>query len=184
MGGVFYSRKKPTDHLSFPAQYHGKYFWGQFGGSGIRILDPAAKTVSSFDGAMASPINFDIGADGSIYAVTRTTQVFDTKGQIIKIRYPAGEGPSGIGAGKVAARDMMKWNIRAGSGGAGSGVEIEIFGKGPQLIRLCDLRGKMIAELGVTGPGKVRLPAIHAKGVHLLTWQSGSESAVARLAFP
>ena len=155
MGGLFYNKKKPADRLSFPAQYHGKYFWGQFGGNGIRILDHATKAVTSFDGAIPAPINFDIAADGSVYVVTRTTQVFDTKGQILKIRYPAGETPSRIEPGAIAARGVMKWDIRAGSG-----VEVELFGEGAQTLRLSDLQGKMFAELRVAGPGKVRISAI------------------------
>jgi glucose/arabinose dehydrogenase len=99
MGGVFYSRKRPSDKLSFPATYHGRYFFGQFEGNGIKFLDTETRKAASFDGAIAGPINFDLAPDGSIWLVTRSTQIFDTKGQLIRIRYPAGETPTVVGKG-------------------------------------------------------------------------------------
>lgn len=177
MGGVFYNRKKPADRLSFPAQYHGKYFWGQFGGNGIRILDHSSKQVTSFDGATVAPINFDMGADGSIYLVTRATQVFDTKGQILKIRYPAGEVPVRVEAGDTPARAVMKWDIRAGGE-----IAIELSADGPQTLSLRDLRGKVLAVVTASGPGRARIPAMGANGLHVLGWRSGGRTAFARVA--
>lgn len=116
MGGVFYSKQRPSDRLSFPATYHGRYFFGQFEGNGIRFLDTETKRATSFDNAISGPINFDLASDGSIWVVTRSTQIFDTKGQIIRIRYPAGEAPVGIRGKAESGKHALRGPVAGGAG--------------------------------------------------------------------
>jgi hypothetical protein len=154
--------------------------WGfpipiRVGGSGIRILDPASRTVTGFDGGISAPINFDIDVGGSIWAVTRSTQVFDTKGLVLKIRYPAGESPTRMAAGGEAAAGVMRW--RAGA----EGLDVETFHGGPQGVSLRTLEGRAVVTQASAGKVRIRLETRNLRGVHLLVWRAGIRTAVAKL---
>jgi hypothetical protein len=138
MGGVFYNRRQPSHTLSFPAEYHGKCFWGQFGGAGIRILDFAnGNKVSSFDDAIEQPINFDLAPDGSLWLVTRSTQVFDNKGQVIRIRYPAGEGTT-----RMESRSQKSKSPGTRLSLSQGGLQIRLYHEGRQTHALINLKGE------------------------------------------
>ncbi len=60
-GGTFYQAG------AFPAFYQGKYFFADFIKGFIRVLDPATHQVGPFADGAASPVDLDVGPDGSLY---------------------------------------------------------------------------------------------------------------------
>ena len=67
-GGAFYN---PTVS-QFPSQYTGVYFFADYCGSWIRMLDPAnGNRVSTFATGLSSPVDLKVGADGSLYHLDR-----------------------------------------------------------------------------------------------------------------
>jgi glucose/arabinose dehydrogenase len=82
-GGVFYSPVDPN----FPASYFGKYFFAEFCGDWIKWIDPATPPSDNgatlFASGIASPVDLQVGADGSLYYLARGT------GSVGRIRYQA-----------------------------------------------------------------------------------------------
>ena len=66
-GGTFYN--PPINQ--FPASYVGKYFFADFCGDWIRLLDPSNNTASDFATDLAAPVDLQVGADGSLYYLIR-----------------------------------------------------------------------------------------------------------------
>jgi glucose/arabinose dehydrogenase len=62
-GGTFYN---PTT-MQFPASYAGKYFFADLCGGWIRLFDPSNNTAADFAGAISSPVDLKVTADGSLY---------------------------------------------------------------------------------------------------------------------
>ena len=87
IGGAFYSGVTQ----SFPAQYAGKYFFGDFGGGWVRTLDPVTKQVSNFASGLAFPTGFSIGTDGSLWYLSRGAPSggLPNTGQVFRIAYDA-----------------------------------------------------------------------------------------------
>jgi glucose/arabinose dehydrogenase len=93
-GGAFYS---PTI-AAFPAQYHGKFFFSEFCGGQIRIIDPNnAASVQTFASGIAFPMNIEFAADGSMYFVERGAGAGGNPGigtgKIVKVQYAASIPP-------------------------------------------------------------------------------------------
>src|SRR3954468_22369259 len=77
-GALFYNPSGGANQL--PAQYVGKYFFGDLAGGvdagltggWIKTLDPATKQVASFGTNIQRPVDFDIGPDGSFYYLSNS----------------------------------------------------------------------------------------------------------------
>ena len=67
-GGAFYN---PAT-VQFPASFVGKYFFADLCGGWIRLFDPATGTASSFATGISQPVDLKVGADGSLYYLSRT----------------------------------------------------------------------------------------------------------------
>jgi len=72
-GGVFYESNQ------FPASYYGSYFFGDYVNGFIKILSPT-NLVSDFLTAI-TPIDIDVGPDGSLYFLEIAT------GEVRKVQY-------------------------------------------------------------------------------------------------
>ncbi len=87
-GGVFYNPASP----SFPASYDGKYFFAEYCGSWIKLIDPTAppanNAAATFATGISSPVDLRVGADGSLYYLARGA------GSVGRIQYTAGQPPS------------------------------------------------------------------------------------------
>jgi glucose/arabinose dehydrogenase len=66
-GGTFYNPSTAT----FPAAYVGQYFFSDYCGSWIQVLNPASATASSFGTGFLSCVDLDVGPDGALYALCR-----------------------------------------------------------------------------------------------------------------
>lgn len=66
-GGTFYN---PVNN-NFPAGYVGKYFFADYCGDWIKILDTSNSTVSTFASAISEPVDLKVGPDGSLYYLAR-----------------------------------------------------------------------------------------------------------------
>ena len=65
-GGAFYPNVGP-----FPAAYFGKYFFAEFCGGWINRFDPATGAVQTFASGISSPVDLQVGPDGSLYYLAR-----------------------------------------------------------------------------------------------------------------
>jgi glucose/arabinose dehydrogenase len=93
-GGAFYSPAIDA----FPAQYHGKFFFSEFCGGTIRVIDPNnAASVETFGSGIAFPMNIEFAADGSMYFVERGAGAGGNPGigtgKIVKVQYAASIPP-------------------------------------------------------------------------------------------
>jgi glucose/arabinose dehydrogenase len=66
-GGIFYN---PT-MVQFPAEFVGKYFFADLCTGWIRVFDPATGTASGFATNISNPVDLKVGADGSLYYLSR-----------------------------------------------------------------------------------------------------------------
>src|SRR6185295_10382162 len=66
-GGAFYN---PTT-VQFPADFVGKYFFADLCSGWIRVFNPATGTASGFATNISNPVDLKVGADGSLYYLTR-----------------------------------------------------------------------------------------------------------------
>ena len=67
-GGAFYNPQV----VQFPSSYVGNYFFADFCGGWIRVLNPAnGNTVSNFATGISSPVDLKVSADGSLYYLAR-----------------------------------------------------------------------------------------------------------------
>jgi glucose/arabinose dehydrogenase len=84
-GGAFYN---PATN-QFPSDYAGTYFFADFCSGWIRRLDPAnGNAVTPFASGINSPVDLQVGADGSLYYLARGV------GSIYKVQYTASLAPS------------------------------------------------------------------------------------------
>ena len=75
-GGTFYHPSANT----FGSAYLDKYFYADFCGGWVRILDPATKVTATFDTGYNHPVDLKVGSDGALYVLT-----FDT-GEVWKVQ--------------------------------------------------------------------------------------------------
>ncbi|MGH6631149.1 MAG: PQQ-dependent sugar dehydrogenase, partial [Burkholderiales bacterium] len=84
-GGVFYDPASP----SFPSNYDGKYFFADYCGNWIKLIDPDAppddNAAGSFATGISAPVDLRVGADGSLYYLARNA------GAVGRIQYTAGQ---------------------------------------------------------------------------------------------
>jgi glucose/arabinose dehydrogenase len=84
-GGAFYN---PAVN-QFPSDYTGTYFFADFCSGWIRRLNPASgNTVTDFASGINSPVDLQVGSDGSLYYLARGV------GAIYKVQYTASLAPS------------------------------------------------------------------------------------------
>ena len=83
-GGVFYN----PSTAQFPASYTGKYFFSDYCGGWVRLFDPGTGTASDFASGISSPVDLQVGSDGSLYYLYRGS------GAVNRIRYTAGTAPA------------------------------------------------------------------------------------------
>ena len=84
-GGAFYN----PDTTQFPAQYVGKYFFADFCSGWIRLFDPESGGASAFASGIASPVDLQVTADGSLYYLAR-----GSGGVIARISFTPSEPPA------------------------------------------------------------------------------------------
>jgi glucose/arabinose dehydrogenase len=82
-GGAFYN--PPT--IQFPSGYVGKYFFADFCGGWIRLLDPSNGTATDFAAGIANPVDLQVATDGSLYYLARGS------GTVFKVQYPQNQAP-------------------------------------------------------------------------------------------
>ncbi len=86
-GGTFYNPSTPN----FPASYEGLYFFSEFCGNWIKVIDPdnppANNAATTFATGVSSPVDLRVGPDGSLYYLARGA------GAVGRIRYTANTPP-------------------------------------------------------------------------------------------
>ncbi|HEX8911731.1 MAG TPA: NPCBM/NEW2 domain-containing protein [Humisphaera sp.] len=92
IGGAFYDGVPQV----FPAQYQGKYFFGDFGAGWVRTLDPATKQVATFATGLVFPTGFATGSDGTLWYLSRGAPSggLPNTGSVYKIAYDAFAKPA------------------------------------------------------------------------------------------
>ncbi|HEY0685485.1 MAG TPA: PQQ-dependent sugar dehydrogenase [Steroidobacter sp.] len=86
VGAAFY---RPTVS-NFPAEYAGRYFFGDYCSGFIRTLSgPAYNTATGFATGIASLVDIEVGRDGSLYYLAR-----GNGGELYRVRYTANSAPS------------------------------------------------------------------------------------------
>jgi glucose/arabinose dehydrogenase len=83
-GGVFYSGS------AFPAEYAGRYFFGDYVRGFIRTLDPGTNQASEFATDFIAPVDFDNAPDGNLYVLSLGPGN-DPNGSIVLVRHIAGK---------------------------------------------------------------------------------------------
>jgi glucose/arabinose dehydrogenase len=83
-GGAFYDASTGT----FPAEFEGDYFYGDYCGGFIRRFDAATGADAAFGTGLGSPVDIDMGPDGSLYFLGRTPN------EIWRIEYTASQVPA------------------------------------------------------------------------------------------
>jgi glucose/arabinose dehydrogenase len=68
-GGAFYE----PDVLAFPSGHYGKYFFADYCAGWIRRLNPETGAVSGFATGLGGPVDVDVGPDGALYYLARTS---------------------------------------------------------------------------------------------------------------
>lgn len=77
-GGAFYN---PAT-VQFPPSFVGKYFFADLCGGWIRLFDPASGTASDFASGISFPVDLKVGADGSLYYLSRGS------GAVFRVQFP------------------------------------------------------------------------------------------------
>ena len=67
VGGAFYN---PTT-VMFPSFFVGKYFFADYCGAWMRVLDPSTRAVWDFATGVVQPVDLQVGNDGALYYLAR-----------------------------------------------------------------------------------------------------------------
>ena len=125
-GGAFYN---PVT-TKFPSQYVGKYFFQDYCGNNIKVLDLSTFTVQeTFATGLDRPIDIEVSSDGSLYYMSRggigggsqQDNESSSEGEVWKVTY------TGIGEPSIAAQPQ---NTTVNVGGSTSFV-VSASGNGP-----------------------------------------------------
>lgn len=120
-GGTFY------EGTQFPEEYRGSYYFGDFLGNYIKILTADNEAVD-FLGNTTSPVDIDVGPDGSLYYLSYL------EGRVHKVTYttepPQASVPSAPRSLSVSAASStqidLSWTVPASNGGSPiTGYKIE-----------------------------------------------------------
>jgi glucose/arabinose dehydrogenase len=68
-GGTFYHPSTNT----LGASYLDKYFFADYCGGWVRMLDPSTKAVSTLDTGYSGPVDIQVGTDGAVYILARNS---------------------------------------------------------------------------------------------------------------
>ena len=113
-GGTFY----PASAANFPVQYHGMYFFADFCGGWIRMVDPnlvqpfplQPSAASDFATGISSPVDLKVGSDGALYYLARG------QGRVYRVVYGGAPAtPTGLAATVNGASVRLTWNRLAGA---------------------------------------------------------------------
>ena len=113
-GGAFY----PASAANFPVQFHGMYFFADFCGGWIRVVDPnlvqpfplQASAASEFATGISSPVDLKVGSDGALYYLARG------QGRVYRVVYGGAPAtPTGLAAIVNGASVRLTWNRLAGA---------------------------------------------------------------------
>jgi glucose/arabinose dehydrogenase len=86
IGAAFY---RPTV-ANFPAEYAGRYFFGDYCGGFIRMSSgPGYTTATGFATGIAALVDIEVAGDGSLYYLTR-----GNGGELYRVQYLANSAPS------------------------------------------------------------------------------------------
>lgn len=86
VGAAFY---RPTVS-NFPAEYTGRYFFGDYCTGFIRMLSaPGYNSATGFATGIAALVDIEVGNDGSLYYLAR-----GNGGELYRVRYTANSAPS------------------------------------------------------------------------------------------
>jgi len=64
-GGTFYHPSTNT----FGSSYLDKYFYSDYCGGWVRMLDPSTKVRTTFDTGYSQPVDLKVGSDGALYVL-------------------------------------------------------------------------------------------------------------------
>ena len=98
-GALFYDPPAGSP-AALPAQYRGKYFFGDLcggedggtNGGVINFMDVATKAVSPFGTGIQRPVDFDIAPDGSLYYLSNSRP--NAVGHVWRVAPPQSNAPS------------------------------------------------------------------------------------------
>jgi glucose/arabinose dehydrogenase len=68
-GGTFYHPSTNT----FGSSYLDKYFYSDYCGGWVRMLDPSTKVSTAFDTGYSQPVDLKVGSDGALYVLATGT---------------------------------------------------------------------------------------------------------------
>jgi glucose/arabinose dehydrogenase len=68
-GGTFYEPAAPPGAF---ASYVGQYFFADYTGGWIRVIDPSNKSVTAFETGIGGPLDLDVASDGTLYYLGHT----------------------------------------------------------------------------------------------------------------
>jgi len=87
-GGTFYS---PSTN-NFPAEYTGRYFFGDFCGGFLRTLTPPDYSqATDFASGISGLVDIQVAPDGTLHYLARRS---GTNGELKRVQYTAGTAPS------------------------------------------------------------------------------------------
>jgi glucose/arabinose dehydrogenase len=82
-GGAFYNPAVGQ----FPSDFHGRYFFADYCGGWINLLNTADYTVTGFATGISAPVDLKVGPDGSLYYLARGA------GAIFRVSYTGDPAP-------------------------------------------------------------------------------------------
>jgi glucose/arabinose dehydrogenase len=93
VGAGFYDSAAPQ----FPSSYTGDYFFGDYCGAWIHVFDSATNAVAGFASNLDGLVDADVGPDGSLYYLARTSTVGGVARKISFSNQPAiAAGPKDV----------------------------------------------------------------------------------------
>jgi glucose/arabinose dehydrogenase len=115
IGAVFYT----PEHSSFPPEYAGKFFFGDFTGQWIRVMDPQTHVVTPFASDLSNyRTAMALSPDGDLYFTVRDAP--GEQSQVHRIRYTGSLAPT-IAQGPVsqtaAAGETVSFSVDASGTG-------------------------------------------------------------------
>ena len=87
-GGAFYN--PPVNQ--FPSTYIGEYFFADYCGGWINKYDPVSDEATSFASGLSSPVDLQVGSDGSLYYLARGSG--SATGVVYRVQYTANQAPT------------------------------------------------------------------------------------------
>jgi glucose/arabinose dehydrogenase len=140
VGGAFYNPPVPQ----FPASYTGKYFFGDLCSGWIRVMDPSNNTASDFASGIATPVDLQVGPEGSLYYLIRgnTGQVWKVSAIVTATPTPTATPAQAV---NLSTRMLVQTGADVGIGG------FIITGSAPKHLLLRAI-GPSLTQFGVPSP--------------------------------